>query len=177
MKYILIMTEGSDEKEFLDILLERGLLKYSKSELLMEEIFHSRQIDTNIMAYIQLLPNGNTVEIYRVWDKLSDELKVPSRILPEKIYAKYDVCTLPEFEILYIINDGYYDEYQKVKSNQKASSFYKSKNKKYSKRASFVDTYFSDMSNERIIDLINEYVKKHGRVHNKNQYNLRCLLK
>lgn len=177
MKYILIMTEGSDEKAFLDLLLDRGLLKYSKAELLMEEIFHSRQIDTNIMAYIQLLPNGNAVEIYRVGDKLSDELKVPSRILPEKISAKYDICTLPEFEILYIINDGYYEEYLKIKSTQKPSSFYKSKNKDYSKRASFVNTYFSVMSNEKIIELINEYIRKHGKTHNKNQYNLSCLLK
>lgn len=41
MKY-LIMTEGTDEKALLDILLEKGMLKYGKNELLLEEIHHAR---------------------------------------------------------------------------------------------------------------------------------------
>ena len=39
------MTEGTTELAFLDVLLEKNILKFDKEELLMEEMYHSRQID------------------------------------------------------------------------------------------------------------------------------------
>ena len=80
MNYILIMTEGADELSFMQVLLDRNLLKYSKEELLMESIYHSRQINGEITGYIQLLPSDDTVTIYRVGDKLTDKVKIPKSI-------------------------------------------------------------------------------------------------
>ena len=88
MNYILIMTEGTDEKAFLDVLLEKGMLKYKKEELLFDNIYHKRQIDNELKAFIQQLSITDQVTIYRVGDKLSDELKIPKDIslyTPKKI--------------------------------------------------------------------------------------------
>ncbi len=43
MKY-LVLTEGTDEKALLDIILERGMLQYEKKDLLLGEIHHCRQL-------------------------------------------------------------------------------------------------------------------------------------
>lgn len=177
MNYILIMTEGPTELAFVNVLLEKKLLKFSKEELLMERIYHSRQISGEILNFIQILPNNDTVDIYRVGDKLQDKLKIPSSILKEKIRNKYDICTLPEFEMLFILNENLYNEYLKNKSIKKPSVFYKEVNKKYNKQAKFVFDYFINMSNENIVSLIDLYVKKHKGAHSKNQYTLKEIIK
>ena len=177
MNYILIMTEGTTELAFLDVLLEKNILKFDKEELLMEEMYHSRQIDGEIKGYIQLLDYRDKVFIYRVGDVLKEKLTIPTTILPEKIAGIMDISTTPEFEILFILNEDLYDEYLKFKSNVKASSFYKMHNKKYKKQYNFVYEYFSKMSNEEIINLIDLYVKKHGKTIKKGQKTLKELIK
>lgn len=177
MNYILIMTEGTDEQALLNILLERNILKFDKEELLMEEIYHARQIETNILAYIQGLKLGNNVSIYRVGDKMTDKLKIPSSILSNKIKEQYKVCTLPEFEILMILNDGYYEEYIKQKSISKPSEFYKKKNKEFSKSRSYIYSYFNSLSNDELIVLLNLYYKKRGHMHKKDELSLKDLLR
>lgn len=177
MNYILIMTEGTTELAFLDVLLEKNILKFSKEELLMEEMYQCRQIDGQIVNAIQILNYQDKVLIYRVGDTLKDKLKIPETILPEKIMGIIDVLTKPEFEILFILNENLYDEYLKVKSNTKASSFYKIHNKQYKKQYNFVYEYFNKISKEEIINLINLYVKKHGKTIKKNQKTLQELIK
>lgn len=177
MNYILIMTEGSDELAFVNVLLDRDILKFKREELLMEDIYHARQITGELIGYIQLLPSGDTVSIYRIGDKLSDKLKTPKEILPEKILDKYDISTTPEFEVLFILNENLYDEYLKVKSIKKPSQFYKEHNKKYKKQASFVKEYFEALTNEEIINLIDLYVKKHGKSHKSDQLTLKEIIK
>ena len=177
MNYILIMTEGKTELEFLNVLLEKGILKFSVNELLMEKIFHGRQIDGEIKGYIQGIDYNDQVFIYRVGDKLSDKLTIPSSILPEKISGVVDVSTTPEFEVLFLLYEGLYDEFLKVKSIEKPSSFYKKQNKKYKKQSTFVRDYFNNMSEEEIVDLIDLYVKKHGKTLKKNQKTLKEIIK
>lgn len=177
MNYILIMTEGTTELAFLNVLLEKNILKFNKEELLMEEMFHSRQIDGQIIDAIQILSYIDKVLIYRVGDTLKDKLKIPKTILPEKIAGMIDVSTTPEFEILFIMNENLYDDYLKVKSNVKASSFYKMHNKKYKKQYNYVYDYFSNMTNDEIVNLIDLYVKKHGKTINKEQKTLKELIK
>ena len=77
MNYKLIMTEGTVELSFLEVLLEKDLLMFNKDELLAEKIFHQRQINGEVMGFIQMLPMSDSVTIYRVGDKLSDALKIP----------------------------------------------------------------------------------------------------
>lgn len=177
MNYILVMTEGTTELAFLDVLLEKNILKFGREELLMEKMYHSRQIDGEIIGFIQLLNYQDKVFIYRVGDGLKDKLTIPSAILPEKIAGIIDVSTTPEFEILFILNENLYDDYIKVKSSVKASSFYKMKNKKYKKQYSFVFEYFIKMRDEEIIDLIDLYFRKHGKIIKKGQKTLKELIK
>lgn len=172
MNYILIMTEGTTELAFLDVLLEKNLLKFKKEELLMEQIYHKRQIDSVIKGYIQLLTNQDKVTIYRVGDALKDKLKIPSTIISTKIDQIIDVSTTPEFEVLFLLKEDLYTEFLKVKSTTKASSFYKQYKKRYNKQYDYVFTYFSNMSDVEIINLIALYIKKHGKALKKNQKTL-----
>ena len=176
MNYILIMTEGNNELAFVNVLLEKGILKFKKEELLMEDVYHARQITGELMGYIQLLPSGDTVSIYRIGDKLSDKLIVPTNIMSEKIKDKYDISTTPEFEVLFLLNENIYDDYLKVKSIKKPSEFYKEHNKNYKKQSSFVKKYFESMTNDKIITLIELYVMKHGKAHKPNQLTLKEII-
>ena len=177
MNYKLIMTEGPNELVFINVLLKKNLLIFKKEDLLMEQAFHKRQIDGELIGYIQGLPNGDTVDIYRVGDKLSDKLKIPRSILSGKIEKEIKICTLPEFEILFILNEKLFDEYKKVKSKKSPSEFYKEKNNEYKKQSTFVKRYFEEMQNSEIVNLILLYVKKHGKSHDKDQLTLEELLK
>ena len=143
----------------------------------MEEMYHSRQIEGEIQGYIQLLNYKDKVVIYRVGDRLKDKLRIPESILPEKIETIVDISTTPEFEILFILNDNLFDEYLKVKSSMKASSFYMMHNKQYKKQPNFVYNYFSKMTNKEIIELIDLYVTKHGKTLKKGQKSLKDLIK
>ncbi len=176
MNYILIMTEGNNELAFVNVLLEKGILKFKKEELLMEDVYHARQITGELVGYIQLLPSGDTVSIYRIGDKLSDKLIVPTNIMSEKIKDKYDISTTPEFEVLFLLNENLYDDYLKVKSIKKPSEFYKEHNKNYKKQSSFVKKYFESMTNDEIIKLIELYVMKHGKAHKPNQLTLKEII-
>lgn len=177
MNYILIMTEGTDEKAFIDVLLDKRILKFSRSDLLAEQVFHLRQIDAEVMGFIQLLPYNDNVTIYRVGDKLNEKLKVPSKILPKKIKEIINISTTPEFEILFLLHENLYDEYLKYKSYMKPSSFYKMKNKNYKKQSQYVYDFFNNMPSNEIISLIKLYVKKHGKTHSDNHKSLKELIK
>ena len=143
----------------------------------MEKIYHSRQIIGELVNYIQILNYQEKILIYRVGDTLRDRLSIPKSILPEKIKDVKNISTKPEFETLFIINEGLYDEYLKVKSTTSPSSFYKKHNKKYKKQKQFVYDYFSKMSCNEIKNLINLYVQKHGKSIDKNHYSLLELIK
>ena len=143
----------------------------------MDKIYHARQIEGEILGFIQALSSNNGVIIYRVGDKMKDKLKIPSQLMKEKIKDEIKICTLPEFEILLILNENLYDEYLKSKSNLKPSEYYKKKNKSFSKTRKFVNDYFSTLSNKEIIDLINLYVLKRSHSHKKDELTLKEILK
>lgn len=88
-----------------------------------------------------------------------------------------DISTTPELEILFIINENLYKEYEKVKSKVKPSVFYKMHNKNYKKQKKFVYDYFSKMTNKEIFNLFQKYVKKYGKNLKRGQKNLLELIK
>ena len=126
MNYILIMTEGTDEKALIDVLIEKDLLKFNLEELVFEQCFHKRQIDDELLSIIRQLPYDDKVIVYRVGDKLSEKFDTRKKDIPGKIVEVNKVCTLPELEMLFIINEGMFDEYMKVYQasfiNQKTES-------------------------------------------------------
>lgn len=86
------------------------------------------------------------------------------------------IRTSPEFEMLFIINEKLYNDFEKVKSKMKPSEFYKSKNNKYKKSKAFVYQYFMNLNCTDIINLLKEYNKKRVKTHNKDEKTLLDLL-
>lgn len=163
MTKVLIMTEGSDELAFLEVALDKGLLKYKKTDLLYEEIIHARQIREDLIARIQQLDPNVKIKIVRVGDKLSDKLRIPKEIKRRVIDTVDDYCTTPEFEILMIINEGLFEAFDKTKSKRKPSEFYMAKHPDYHKSKAWVADYFESLSIDELTSLLKEYEKKRGQ--------------
>lgn len=158
MNYKLVMTEGTSELYFLNILLERGLLRFRKEELFFERIFPSRQIDGLLEQKIQSLSNDSDVTIIRVGDKLSDQLK-KSKNIKNKIKDVIDIQTVPEFEMLFLIHENLYRDYEKKKNRtkEKPSQYYKKKHPDYHKDKQYIENYFEEISDDEIISIIDGY--------------------
>ena len=171
------MTEGTCELAFMNALLEKGLLKINRRQLLGEQIFHLRQIKGEAEVLIQSIKNNDVVDIFRVGDKLNDKLKLPKTILASKIETVKDYCILPEFEILLLLHENLYEAFLKNKSKSKPSEFYKSSHRDYNKQYKYVYDYFFKLCEQEIIDIIHLYNKKRQKSHNKNQHLVSELLK
>lgn len=116
MNYKLIMNEGKTEKAFLEVLLEKEILKFKREDLLGDKIYWARQIssDNDIVNMLQLLRGNDNVTIYRVGDQMNDVLKIPKNILPDKIKEIIKISILPEFEILFILHEGLHRQFLNI---------------------------------------------------------------
>lgn len=118
MKY-LILCEGNNEELLINMLLDAGKLKIKRDDLIELKPFNARQI-TNPTIRSYLKTYNKPVVVLRVGDTQKDKLVVPNDlkdiVKKENIY-KY--CTLPELEILLIIDEGMYNEYLKSKESPK----------------------------------------------------------
>ena len=52
MNYVLVMTEGKVELEFLKLLQDSNLLIFEEKSLLFEDMYHARQLDGKLLNYI-----------------------------------------------------------------------------------------------------------------------------
>ena len=94
MNYVLVMTEGKVELEFLKLLQDRNLLIFEEKSLLFEDMYHARQLDGKLLNYIQQTSFDSKIIIYRIGDKMTDELKISPKLIKTKIesqvkYAHY----------------------------------------------------------------------------------------
>lgn len=169
MKY-LILLEGNTEKAFIELLMDRGLFKINADDMLDLRPHQKRQLDTYLLAMIRQLDKNEQVKIIRIGDKITDKLKIPKDIR-EKIHSEEKYCTKPEFEILIIIAESLYEEYQKCKSNTKAKVFTKQRVKLNGKRYDNSYTWIKDyFARTEIISILKEY--KSICSHNYNEYYL-----
>ena len=113
MKY-LIMCEGPNELEIIRILLEHDKLIFTEDDLLNLVPYHARQIENNAAVKTALNLYHGDVEVLRIGDKLNDELKIPKEY-KRKITDIRKYCTKPELEMLLIISEKKYSEFEKVK--------------------------------------------------------------
>ena len=112
MKY-LVMCEGTNEKKLIELLLENKRLKITFDDLLGRQVYHARQIKTSPVVKTNLAIYGKEVEVWRIGDKQTDKLIIPSDYKNQiKSVKKY--CTLPELEILLIISEKKCKEYEKM---------------------------------------------------------------
>ncbi|MGN0505053.1 MAG: GNAT family acetyltransferase [Lachnospiraceae bacterium] len=177
MKY-LIMCEGPNEKKIIDILLEHNKLIIGYDDLVGRQVYHARQIKTSPVVKTQLGIYGGPVEIWRIGDKQSDKLTIPQEFKMQiKQIIKY--CTLPELEILLILSEKKFKEYEKTKVQKHPKQFAKENivfNKsKYKGESKFYEEYYgNDIS--KLVNAIREY-KQRNHSHNVDQHYLLEILK
>lgn len=175
MKY-LIMTEGTCEKAFLDVLLEKNILLFEVNDLLYEEIFKARQLEQSLISKINQLPLNEKVTIIRIGDKLSDELRIPLDV-KNKVVSIEKVCIKPEFEILYIIWNNEVEKYNKQKSNEKPSEYIYHIIDDYQKSYKYNYEFFSNLTEKELKFLIKQYDIKRLGTHTSFEKSLLSIIK
>lgn len=78
MEKLLIMCEGPNEREIINILLSHGCLKFTEDDLLGLTPYHARQIKTSAQVRTELNLYPGEVMVLRIGDKQSDKLVVPT---------------------------------------------------------------------------------------------------
>lgn len=176
MKY-LIMCEGPNELQVINILLEHDKLMLGRDDLVTLTPFHARQLrSTAIQTALGLYP-GNDIKILRVGDSLNDPLKIP-KDMEHRFIGVEKYCTKPELEMLLIFAEGLEAEYDKVKSKEKPKTFAKKNvkcgRKRYDNSSDFYLVYF-DGNVDKLVEAIKEY--KRAKKHNAGEGFLADLLK
>ena len=173
----LIMCEGPNELKIINLLLENNKLKFSYDDLLDMRPFHARQLSSPQLKPALDAYHGD-IEVYRVGDKLSDNLSIPKE-LSSKIKKQSKFCTKPEIEMLLIIAENKTAEFEKVKSIQKPKDFCKQNvtynRKKYNNSTDFYESYFSS-NIDTLVFAITEYHRTHKK-HKSDEGYLYDLLK
>lgn len=167
-KYIICSCEGSAEVAIIDLLLDANLLCFSHQDLVGEEptvIRTGKDIEKTFLNQEYNKP----VAILRILDRPQERLKL-SRPYHDR-FDIYDVCTVPEIEILIIINEGHWDSYrrhpQSIKPSQYCKATFGYSNIK--KQAFFID-YFQNT------DVLIAAIRKYNRLTACRSYNLLDLL-
>lgn len=109
----LILCEGKNEVCIINLLLKYKKLKFSYDDLVALKPFNVRQL-SNPTIKSELRVYNKPVNVLRIGDTQHDKFLIPQDL--EDIVSKeriYKYCTLPELEILIIINEGLYKQFQK----------------------------------------------------------------
>lgn len=175
MKY-LVLTEGTCEKAFLEVMIEKGIFYFDISDLLYESIYASQALQQQHYEMINQLDINEKVTIIRVKDKFNDKFYIDNDY-KQRISKIINIRISPEFEILHILYLGIYDEYLKVKSKQKPCEFLPECLKDYRKTYEFNYSFFNKLGSKEIVSLIDKYDKKRNKVLKKKEYTLKYLVK
>lgn len=174
MKY-LVMLEGKTEKAFIEVLMEKGLFVIDEEDMLDLQPLLKRQIDGYVATMIRQLPFEEKVRVIRIGDKISDKLKKIPKDIIGKIESEEKYLTRPEFEMLMIIHEGLFKEYQKVKSTKKAKVFAKENIKcngvRYNNSSEWVKEYFTPIDIKKLLTKYRRLLK-----HDKTQKHLLDLI-
>lgn len=162
---ILLMCEGKNEERLMELLLDSKKLIFTRDDLIGRKPYNVRQLK-NPFIKNELKLYNNPVMIYRIGDKQDEKFPIPNDL--KHIVSKdriYKYCTKPELEILLIINENLYKEFQK--NNKKAKTFAKEKitynKEKYDQSTKFLEKYYGGKRIERLVDNLKKYkkLKKH----------------
>lgn len=139
-KYKACICEGSAENAIIDILLDCGLLIFSREEMIEEEVIRCRDGKKFEEKYLR---KGfeDKISVIRILDSKRENFKL-SKAYVDKVDV-INVITAPEIEMLIIFNEDKYKEFKK--SGKKPSSFCKEDLKMAGvKSYDFVKSYFRD---------------------------------
>lgn len=120
----------------------------------------------------------NSLVVYRIGDKLSDQLKMPKdKSVRNMISNVICVLTKPEFEVVMLINEGVADRYFRAeKTGSKPSSFYKALHPEYHKGYDQVKEYFGKLSDSELVMLLRKYDMMRKKTHPKGALSFYDLL-
>ena len=165
---IVLACEGKCEVKLLTKLIDNNCLIFDIKDILDRRPLHIRQPQA-ITPLINILPIEEDIVFYRVGDTQKDQFDLScfGDIRNEHITIKR-MCTKPEIEILIIINEGLFEEYNKHKSKIMPKQFVKTFVNGFVDFEHYIDTH--DM-----VNAIKEY--KRIKSHEKDEFYLADLLK
>jgi len=150
------ICEGAAEEVVINILLDAQKLKFSREDLLEEKVIRCRMAKKFEEHYLRKHFNKK-LTILRILDSKNENFKL--REIYRKKVDVIDVVTSPEIEMLVIINEGKYEEYQKYKSTLRPSEYCTDKlGMKSVKNSKFLYMYFSDV--DKLVNAIKIYKSK-----------------
>lgn len=176
MKY-LVLCEGTNEVCIINLLLKHNKLKFGIDDLVSLKPFNARQL-SNPTIKSELRVYNRPVEVLRIGDTQRDKFLIPRDlndiVLKDRIY-KY--CTLPELEILIILNEGLYKQFQKSKESPK--TFAKRNiiynNRRYDQSSDFLEMYYGGKRINMLTQNLIDY--KHLKKHKKDEFYIADLLR
>ena len=175
---LLIMCEGPNELAIINMLLDNDCLSFSRDDLVTLVPFHARQIDMSKPVQTALSMYTGPVRVLRIGDKLSDKLRIPKEYR-ERVVSVEKYCTKPELEMLLVIAEDLFLEFDKVKSKVPPKVFCKKNvmigRERYDNSTRFYLDYFSN-NTDSLIWCIKEYKRIH-KTHAKDECYLADLLK
>lgn len=155
---VACICEGGAERTIVEILLDSKLLCFSYENLLDGEILGKRDRSAKNFEKNHLRKGfDEKVTVVRILDSFNEKFEL-SKLYKDKIKV-VNVITAPEIEMLVIINENKYEEYQKVKSTMKPSEFCKDAlNISNVKSPQFIKEYFSDA--DVLVNILKKYKSK-----------------
>ena len=139
-KYKACICEGAAESAIMDILLDYGLMIFSREEMIEEEVIRCREGKKFEEKYLR---KGfkDKISVIRILDSRRENFRL-SKAYASKVDV-INVVTAPEIEMLIIFNEDKYKEFKK--SGKKPSSFCKEDLKMAEvKSYDFVKNYFGN---------------------------------
>ncbi len=167
---IALLAEGSTEEAILNVLLDHDALKFSRTDLLQEEVLRVRAGKLFAKRYLNKGMQSK-IAIYRVLDSRAENFKLP-KAYEKKVSSIINVYTRPEIEILYIL---YHNDYSKFANQTDKPSIFAKKNYHDVKNLkAYDDNYdFWNLHFDELIDALKQYRQQK----NKSEYAIFDLLK
>lgn len=155
-KIIACICEGSAESVIINKLLDANKLKFTRNDLLENEVLRCRSAQNFEDKYLSKR-FVKKITVYRILDSRKENFKL--RKVYESKVDVINVITAPEIEMLVIINEGKFADYTNKKNSKtyaKPSEYCKTILKYPSvKTEKFIEEYFSDI--DSLISAIKEY--------------------
>ena len=168
-KYKACICEGSAEEAIINILIDNGLLIFTREEMLEERVIRCRSAKKFEERYLRKGFDGQ-ISVIRILDSRREEFRL-SKAYEQKINT-INVVTAPEIEMLIIHAEGAYNQFKR--SGKKPSEFCKSNLRMHDvKSYDFVEQYFSNP--QTLVEAIKEY-RRTANIPN-GEYSLFDLLK
>lgn len=150
-KYVACICEGSAESAIIDILVDYGLLIFTREEMLDESVIRCRSAQKFEERYLRK-GFDDRISIIRILDSRREDFRL-GKAYEHKIDV-INVITAPEIEMLIIHNEGVYDRFKR--SGKKPSEFCKTDLRMHDvKSYGFVKNYFSNP--QILVNAIKEY--------------------